>query len=270
MKKIIYCLTIGLIVFIAFSGKAFANFTNVKDGDLNDYELLCGYELQYDKTHYLKIYGKKGSDVEYAITYQKQDAELEWLHGTVSQINKEGNFSNNKSMTDVRTKGCPAEAYYDNDGFWKEICFSTRSYCYQKQDKGTDYFEGLKSTRLTVNNSGKTYSGSAGTSTGNVDVGKFDSEDTCEGFLGLKTDKTAPAYYLHLALLLIRYLGIILTLVLSVIDFFKAIFSQDKDLLKKAALTAAKRAIFAVIIFFIPTILEFILGLLGAYTVKCV
>ena len=270
MKRIKYYLVFGLIVFVAFTGKAFANFVNVKDGDLNDYELLCAYEMQYDKTHYAKIYGKKGSDGEYAVVYQKQGAELEWVHGTVSQINKEGNFSNNKSMLDVRSKGCPAEAYFDDGGLWKEICFSNRSYCYGKQDKGTDYFDGLKSTRLTVNNSGKTYSGSPGSSNPKVDVGDFDSEETCEGFLGSKTDKTAPAYYLHLALLLIRYLGIILALVLSVIDFFKAVFSQDKDLLKKAAITAAKRAIFAVIIFFIPTVLEFILGILGAYTIKCV
>lgn len=270
MKKIKNCFLLMIIVFLAFTSTALANFTNVKDGDLNDYELLCGYELQYDETHYVKIYGKKGNDLDYAVVYQRSGEELEWLHGTVSQINKEGNFSNNKSMVDVRTKGCPAEAYFDDGGMWKEICFSNRAYCYQKQDGGTDYFDGLKSTRITTNNSGKTYNSSAGSANVKVDVGEFDGEETCEGFLGKKDDNTSPAYYLHLALLLIRYLGIILALVFSVIDFFKAIYSQDKDLLKKAALTAVKRVVFAVLIFFIPTVLEFVLGLLGAYTVKCV
>ena len=270
MRKIRYYIIFAVALLVAFANTAFANFVNVKDGDLNDYELLCGYELQYDKTHYVQIYGKKGSTTEFAVTYQKAGAELEWVHGTVSQINKEGNFSNNKSMLDVRTKGCPAEAYFDDSGSWKEICFSSRSYCYQKQDAGTDYFDELKSTRLTTNNVGQTHSGSGATSNPKVDIGEFDGDETCEGFLGKKDDTTSPAYYLHYALLVIRYLGIILAMALSVIDFFKAIFSQDKDLLKKATMTAVKRVIFAVIIFFIPIVLEFLLGLLGAYTVKCV
>ena len=96
------------------------------------------------------------------------------------------------------------------------------------------------------------------------------TDSSCEGFLGNKDTVGTVGYYLHFALITMRYLAIILALVLSVIDFFKAVFSQDKDLLKKASSTAIKRIIYAVVIFFIPTILEFILGLLGAYTVKCV
>ena len=225
--------------------------------------------MQYDKTHYVKIYGKKDDPNNFAVVYQKAGAELEWISGTVSQLNNNGNFSNAKSMINVREKGCPAGAYLDTKTE-KELCFLSYSDCYLRKNTGTDYLEDFKSTKLTTNNTGKTHSTSGAGADVEVDIGEFDGNETCEGFLGKKDDTTAPAYYLHLALLAIRYIAIILALVLSVMDFFKAIFSQDKDQLKKAALSAAKRAIYAVLIFFIPIVLEFILGLLGAYTVKCV
>lgn len=88
---------------------------------------------------------------------------------------------------------------------------------------------------------------------------------SCEGFLGSKTVNTDPAYYLNMALKVMKYMGIILAIVFSTIDFIKAITSQDKDLLKKATTTSVKRALYAVLIFFLPTLINFVLGLIGAY-----
>ena len=59
----------------------------------------------------------------------------------------------------------------------------------------------------------------------------------------------------------IRYLAPILVIVFSTIDFFKATASQDKDELKKAQGKAVKRLIIAVILFFIPLIINLLLGL---------
>ena len=61
----------------------------------------------------------------------------------------------------------------------------------------------------------------------------------------------------------IKYAGPILCLVLSVADFIKATASQDKDALVKSAKTTGKRVVYALILFFIPTLINFLFPLLG-------
>lgn len=61
----------------------------------------------------------------------------------------------------------------------------------------------------------------------------------------------------------IKYAGPILCLVFSVIDFVKAAASQDKDALVKAGKTTGKRVMYAIILFFIPTLINFVFELLG-------
>ncbi|MBO5095457.1 MAG: hypothetical protein J6B98_01090 [Bacilli bacterium] len=97
----------------------------------------------------------------------------------------------------------------------------------------------------------------------------FGTEESCAGFLGDKSDKSSPAYYLDLIMKIFKYAAVILALVLSVIEFLKATVSQDKDLLQKAIMSSVKRLVFAVIIFFLPIAINFFLGLIGAYS-SCV
>ena len=61
----------------------------------------------------------------------------------------------------------------------------------------------------------------------------------------------------------IKYAGPLLCLVFSVIDFVKAAASQDKDALTKAGKTTGKRVVYALILFFIPTLIDFLFPLLG-------
>lgn len=61
----------------------------------------------------------------------------------------------------------------------------------------------------------------------------------------------------------IKYAGPILCLVLSVSDFVKAAASQDKDALVKATKTTGKRVVYALVLFFIPTLINFLFPLLG-------
>ena len=61
----------------------------------------------------------------------------------------------------------------------------------------------------------------------------------------------------------IKYAGPILCLVLSVADFIKATASQDKDALVNAGKTTGKRVMYAIILFFIPTLIDFLFPLLG-------
>ncbi len=277
MKKVNKVIILIFVMFIAFSKTATAMFKNHDVKNDPDYELLCEWELQYDKKSNVRIYGKKNDKSYFAVSYQKESSEEEWVTGTVSDLNGNGTFSNSRSVPDVRVLGCPSAVFLDTKTE-KELCFTTyfgqmgaakgiSSNCALNKNTGTDYGEDLVYSKLTKNNTGVDSSG--GITGADIDE-DFSGGEDCAGFLGNKGTAGTPAYYLHIILIAMRYVAIVLALVLSIIDFFKAVFSQDKDLLKKAAITAVKRVIFAVIIFFIPVILEFILGLLGAYTVKCV
>ena len=62
---------------------------------------------------------------------------------------------------------------------------------------------------------------------------------------------------------IMKYAGPILCLVLSTMDFIKAAASQDKEALKKATQTSLKRLGLALILFFIPTLINFLFPLLG-------
>ncbi len=61
----------------------------------------------------------------------------------------------------------------------------------------------------------------------------------------------------------IKYAGPLLCLVLSVVDFTKAAASQDKDALNKTLKKTGKRVVYALILFFIPTLINFLFPLLG-------
>ncbi len=277
MKKI-FRLLIVIVSFLSFNSVVNAMFKDVDYSTNSSYKAMCKYNLTYDKQYVITIYEKTGSSGIFAVSYI-EDGEEKGLEGTLDEINSTGNFSNTKSVPNVKAMGCPSGAYIDKSAVgWDEICFSNyfgkaastttiASNCKVSKNTGTDYGEDFVSSTLISDNTGVKSSGNLSGTGSNDD---YSGADDCEGFLGAKGTKGTPAYYLHIVLLAMRYLAIILALVLSVVDFFKAVFSQDKDLLKKAALTAVKRVIFAVLVFFIPTVLEFVLGLLGAYTVNCV
>ena len=87
----------------------------------------------------------------------------------------------------------------------------------------------------------------------------------CNTYFGDPTDSQYPAYWMQWILNVIKYVAIAALLVLSTVDFIKALISNDKDALKKAGMTTAKRFIFVVILFFLPIIVDFIMRLFGAY-----
>ena len=64
---------------------------------------------------------------------------------------------------------------------------------------------------------------------------------------------------------IIKYAAIILLFVFTITDFIKAIASSDDKAIKKALQNAIKRIIIAIIIFFLPILIEFVLSLLGIY-----
>lgn len=74
---------------------------------------------------------------------------------------------------------------------------------------------------------------------------------------------------LNTVLIFMQYLGIILATVLSIMDFIQVIPTQNKDAIKKASTKAVTRLIIAIVIFFVPIIIDFILGLVGFNNPTC-
>lgn len=93
----------------------------------------------------------------------------------------------------------------------------------------------------------------------------YDPNDPCYSLLGNPEDNInkPPAYYMNFVFNLIRYIAIIAFVVLTIVEFFKATTSGDQDALKKALQKTIKRLIIAVIIFFLPILINFVLELLG-------
>ncbi len=64
----------------------------------------------------------------------------------------------------------------------------------------------------------------------------------------------------------IRYIVPVVIIILTILDFIKAIAADNEDEIKKASGRFAKRLIVALIIFLLPLLLEFILGIFGQDT----
>ncbi len=101
----------------------------------------------------------------------------------------------------------------------------------------------------------------------NIDI-DFDTTKGCESYLGNPKDNVnkPPAYYLQFAFNLIKYIALILLLVLTIIEYAKAIASSNQDAIKKATMNTIKRIIIAVIIFVLPMLIEFLFKILGIYS----
>lgn len=91
--------------------------------------------------------------------------------------------------------------------------------------------------------------------------------EKCNALLGDPHDETkqSVAYWLQWCLNIIKYAAIIALLAFSTIDFVKALVNDDKDGLKKALMKTLKRFVFAVLIFFLPIIIEVLMKIFGAY-----
>lgn len=92
------------------------------------------------------------------------------------------------------------------------------------------------------------------------------AESTCEGFFGDPTNDGDIAYYLQLAFNVMKYIGIVLCVVLSVVDAAKQLVSGEKE--SKALVgKIGKRIAYAIALFFLPTILNIVMRFVGAYSV---
>lgn len=99
----------------------------------------------------------------------------------------------------------------------------------------------------------------------NMNVSYAETDDgvkLCQGILG--EDLTA---LLKDALRLIQIAGPILVIVMTIIDLIKATATGGKDDLSKVGKKTVKRLIYAVLLFLIPTILNWVFSIFGVYGV---
>ena len=69
--------------------------------------------------------------------------------------------------------------------------------------------------------------------------------------------------YIEKILSLMKYAGIVLCIGLTILDFAKAITGDDKDALNKITKKALTRILLVALLFFLPTIINFIIGIVN-------
>jgi hypothetical protein len=87
----------------------------------------------------------------------------------------------------------------------------------------------------------------------------------CDAIFGNPGTPGTVAYYIQLVLNIIKYVGVVLVIVLTVVDFVKALLGEEKDMYKPLARKAIKRTIYAVLLFLMPSIVKGILTLIDVY-----
>ena len=69
---------------------------------------------------------------------------------------------------------------------------------------------------------------------------------------------------------IMRILGPILVVVFSLVDYLSAIVQKDDDSVKKANSKLVKRLVLVVLLFFLPIILDIILGIVDTSYTTCI
>lgn len=96
------------------------------------------------------------------------------------------------------------------------------------------------------------------------DTDEMDTSNTkCVGLLGDPDNPDSVAWLIAKILDYLRLLGPLMVLVLSSLDFAKAILTSDDESLKKAQSNLITRLILAVLLFVLPTLIEVILDIFG-------
>lgn len=85
----------------------------------------------------------------------------------------------------------------------------------------------------------------------------------CKGILGNPDNEDSVAWFLVKILDYLKLLGPLMILVLSSLDFAKAILMSDDESLKKAQSNLITRLILAALLFVLPTLIEVLLDIFG-------
>lgn len=121
---------------------------------------------------------------------------------------------------------------------------------------------GFMINMVVVNAEGSNYNGSY---RDDSNIMKQQSYADC-GVLGNPKDSNTFAFYLQTVFDIIRFLGPVLVLVMTIIDLVKVTAEQKQDgEIQKIGVKTLKRFIYAVLIFALPTLITSIFHLIGLY-----
>lgn len=96
--------------------------------------------------------------------------------------------------------------------------------------------------------------------TGKKEIIQPNELDKCKAVLGDVNDKESFAYYLQMIFNFVQFAGPILVIVLTTVDYFKAIFGDEGNV-KKVNKRTVTRLIAVVLLFFIPVFIKILLNL---------
>ena len=278
------------------------NFVCPENGYLDTSDLNGGNELCFDNdgTTCKEDYSNLGTAFAHhgGFTSQEKDYDFEeqienytnWIFGDIIEDISNGKFNVETELTDKILKDFKTNFLYDNEA----PAFLTNSPAYQnvmnsvedaynkaKEEALEDAEEEVNSGNMTeeeydevVNNWDNDVEqvvNQATTAFENIKLNSFinidfDTSNGCQSYLGNPNQNGSPAYYLQFAFNLIKYAAIVMLFAFTIVDFTKAVASSKDDAIKKAGQNAIKRLIIAVIIFFLPILIEFILSLVGIYS----
>ena len=98
------------------------------------------------------------------------------------------------------------------------------------------------------------------------DLNSYNQDAECNSILGSTEDEESVAWLLQQLLNYIKILGPILVVILSSLDFAKAIITSDDESMKKAEKKLAIRLVLAIALFLIPTLVSVLLDTFGITT----
>ena len=90
----------------------------------------------------------------------------------------------------------------------------------------------------------------------------------CDSYLGNVNTEGTPAYMLNFVFNVMKYIAIVLLFVFTIIELAKSVADGKDETRKKATQNIIKRLIIAIVIFFLPLLINFVLSLLGVVTIS--
>ena len=248
--------------------------------DENNYEVTINYEK--DKGYAFCSYKNgKAKDCYNDIWFRAEDLKGGTYVGAFGPVSgvaywKHYIYISDSAWALLKQGKCPDNSFYTLKNA-DDFCFqnsSDGSYC---NDNNASAFKMTKgAAQNTDNSNGNTPGNNSDGSSSDDDVienreGDFDpdkeritikpTDNICEGTFYKNGQKTEFAKILQIILNVIKYAAPVLVLVFSIADFVKAVASQDKDALNKATKNSAFRLIIAVVLYFLPLLINFLINL---------
>lgn len=267
-KKYSYIIVLILMIFIGINN-TYADSTNKCYYQTSDKQTLLEYTISSSKFEILT----RGSE---AVNWAPNDPLIN--DGKGKNDSETGIYVN--AITDgtcpeyiVYRRKTNAYLWIDSDGVWGFSSKSSAQNFLQKSNqvnKMTAWILSYKNedgTKITEEEFYESYDEvvSGGPITGNdtnleTDTGGTKVSVGCNDLFGSKSDPNSIRYLVNEILEYPRIIVPILVILLGTIDFAKAVISSKEDGMKKAQSTFIKRVIIGVVIFFVPMIVDILMG----------